>query len=282
METLTIEPLPMAKLFADPAFNCRGFIAPIEVTDLAKSMAEKGLLEPLNVQPIVHPIYDYRLISGHRRHKAAVILGWTTIPCIIRRDLTEEQALALNLIENVQREDLNILQEAKAIERFVKRGVTTADICRHIDQPRGWVDVRIKLLGLPPEIQAEAAAGLLTYQHIRDIASEHSKDAQFEMVRMIKDRALNGQKTPTLKKPQKSLFQKKRRQRDEIFEMIEHIMDTIEPNFGTRCLAWAAGEISDMELFGDIKKMAEDCGLPYRFPAGYATPLSQGVQVGAE
>lgn len=262
-------------IFADPNFNCRGFISPLNVTDLAQSMRDKGLQQPLMIEPWDKmPGKKFRLIMGHRRHKAAQVLSWKEVPCILKEGLTEEEALALNLLENIQREDLNILQEAQAIQRFYKRGVTVSDIANLVKQSRGWVQVRFDLLDLPTEIQADAAAGLLTQQHIKDLKGEPSKEKQFELVRMIKDRALVGEKTPRLKKPTKSLFAKRRRDRQEIFELIEHIGDTLGYSLTTRVLAWAAGELTDLQLYGDIRTEAESRRIFYQVPAEYRTPAS--------
>lgn len=269
---LGIESLPVADLFADPEFNCRGFISPLNVTDLAQSMKARGLQQPIIVQPWTGmPGKTHRVVIGHRRHKSAEILGWTTIPCIVRHDLDEAMAMELNFIENIQRENLNMVQEANAIQRFVSRGVTQVDIANMVKQSRGWVQVRIALLELPGEIQTEAAAGRLTVQQIRDIRGEHDREKQYAMVRLIKDRKANGEKTPRLVKPKPNLFAKKRREREEIFNMIEHIGKYLGYSLTTRVLAWASGEIADIQVYSDIRKQADEQGVFYEMPAELRT-----------
>lgn len=266
---LVVEHLPMGDLLADPDFNVRGYISPLSVTDLAQSMKSKGLSQPIVVQPWDRvPGKTKRIVIGHRRHKAAEILGWVTIPSIVRDDLTEAEAMELNFIENIQREDLNMVQEAKGIERFVKRGVTQGDIANMVKKSRGWVQVRIALLELPTDIQAEAAAGRLTVQQIRDIREEHDRDKQYAMVRLIKDRKANGEKTPRLTKQKPNLFAKKRRDREEIFAMIEHLGGTLGYSLTTRVLAWASGELTDIQIYNDIRIACEKEGVFYQMPEG--------------
>lgn len=269
---LKVEDIPLTEIFADPEFNVRGFISPINVTDLAQSMKARGLQQPITVQPwTLYPGKKYRVIIGHRRHKSAEILQWKTIPCIIRQDLSEAEALELNFIENIQREDLNMLQEAQGIQRFIQRGVTQTDIANMVKKSRGWVQIRMFLLGLPTEIQKDAAAGLLTGQHIRDLHDEPDREKQYEMVRMIKDRKSSGERTPTLKKPKPNLFRKQRREREEIFAMIEHLAGCLGYSLTTRVLAWASGEISDMEIYNDIAEECKKEGIFYRMPEDLRT-----------
>src|SRR5215831_9926890 len=95
--------LPTVEIFADENFNCRGTIAPFDVIDLAKSIEKNGLLQPIVVQPYVnHPPHKYRIIVGHRRHRAYEVQGWKEIPAIIKEGLTDVQLRILNLQENLE------------------------------------------------------------------------------------------------------------------------------------------------------------------------------------
>lgn len=270
--------IPMAEIFADSEFNCRGAISPIDVVDLARDIQDNGLQNPILVQPWSsqeHPGIKFRIVSGYRRHRAAQVVEWKTIPCNIRMGLSDIQARILNLSENVNRRELNILQEAKAIQNLVMAGLTQADIADHIHQSRGWVQVRCYLLQLPVEIQEEAAAGRLNYQQIRDLYTLGDKVKQYEAVKLIKDAKERGEKVPKriAKSQNRNTLVKKRRERNEVFAMMEHIQDHIGNNFGTRCLSWAAGEISDNDLFHDIRQLAEEEGMSYAIPQEALSPV---------
>lgn len=264
--------IPIGELHADVEFNCRGEIAPIDVTDLARSMDSQGLQNPIMVQPYdfarkTTTGFTYRIVSGYRRHKAATILKWEKMPCIIRTGLTDAQARILNLGENLNRKDLNIFQEAKALLNLKIAGLSQEDVARELNKSRGWVQVRYMLLDLPEEVQQEAAAGLLNQQQIRDVYElRNDPKAQAEAVRTIKEARERGEKGVRPKVKPRSIHLKEHQSRTNIFMMIEHIQGVLGSNFATRCLAWAAGEISDRDLFVDIRTEAAVVGKRYDVP----------------
>lgn len=261
--------IPLVDLHNDEDFNCRGKIAPIDVIDLVKSIEAMGLQNPITVQPYSSEMRAktgkrYRIVSGYRRHMAYVVMKKESMPCIIRENLSDVDARLLNLGENLARKDLNILQEALALRKLKSAGLAQESVAEQLNMSRGWVQVRFMLLELPEPIQLEASAGLLNQQQIRDIYSLPTNDLRFEAVKQIKDAKGRGEKTPKVKKPNKlSIHLKQQRDRDAIFEMMEHIQEYVGNNFGTRCLAWAAGEIATAELMKDIRTIAEEKGINY-------------------
>lgn len=264
---MEVTELEVAKIFADPDLNCRGEIVPHDVLELAESIQEKGLLQPISVQPwVAKDGYDYRCILGHRRLKAFEIKKWKTVPAIIKRGLTETQVRILNLQENLERKNLNILEEALAIKKFKELGYTLAEVAKMTNTSKTWVQVRYNLLDLEPEVQAAAAGGFLTQEHIKEIHSLNPAD-RFTAIREIKEARARGEKKPILKpKAKKNPSLRKQRERSEIFEMLDHIIDNIGPNIGTRTLAWSAGEISTLELYESLKEYAEFQGVDYTPP----------------
>ncbi len=283
-QDMEIKTLPVKLLHADVEFNCRGEIAPIDVTDLARSMDNQGLQLPIMVQPYLDlgrkgpNGTDYRIVSGYRRHKAAVILGWTEVPCIVRTGLTDVQARILNLGENLNRQDLNILQEARALFSLKIAGLSQEDVSRELNKSRGWVQVRYMLLDLPKEVQAESAAGLLNQEQIRDLYTMRGDiEAQADAINKIKTAREKGEKPVSIKKkPKKTKHAKEHRQRGEIFIMMEHIQNSVGNNFGTRCLAWSSGEISDQELYLEIRELALSLGKSYEIPKEAVSEMSEG------
>jgi ParB/RepB/Spo0J family partition protein len=261
--------LPINEIFPDPDFNCRGEIIPLNVLDLAKSIRDRGLDTPITVQPFNKPPFKWRIIAGHRRHMAFQINNQEKIPCFIREGLDETKARTFNLVENLQRENLNILQEANALKYFFNiKAFNDGDIATMFGQSRGWVQIRRDLLKLPPDIQKEAAAGVLNQNHIKLMARMKNTDELYELTRKIKDMKLRGEKvslSPSVTRPSDA-FNSKNRTRAEIVEMLTIIYNITGPDLHTRCLAWATGEISTVALMSDVKDYCEDHKITYKQP----------------
>lgn len=275
MDAKEIKNLELIKLFADPTFNCRGdAVAPIDVIDLARDIESHGLQQPIVVQPYNEykpDQYSYRVVSGHRRYTAFKVLKRETIPCIINTELTESQALILNLGENLHRKDLNILQEAKALERLKLSGMSTSEVAEELGKSATWVSVRYMLLELADPIRNAAAAGMINQQQIRQLHKLPDTKAQLEAAKKIKDAKSRGEKVPKINAKagiKRNILKPKQRDRDDIFWMQDHVQEVVGNNFGTRCLAWAAGEISDFELFQDVQEVAARKNVPYQIPYG--------------
>jgi ParB family chromosome partitioning protein len=264
--------IPIDEIFSDENFNCRGAITPIDVIDLAKSIQTNGLQFPISVQPrvdikgYVPEEFKYRIVAGHRRYKACKVLQWKTIPAFVRIGLTEIKARILNLSENFDRKDLNILQEAKALEHLYQAGLPRDTVARELNKSSSWVQVRYNLLELPPEIQQEAAAGLLNQYQIKQLYSLDTHEQMYDACKRIKDAKLRGEKIDNVGKKKKQLISvKKVRLRPEMFDMMEILAKSIGYGLHTRVLAWATGEITTGELFQDVKDLDPDFIIPTEF-----------------
>lgn len=255
--------IPMSEIFSDDEFNCRGQISHLDVKDLAKDIQDNELQFPIAVQPAddvtggLPAGKKWRIIAGHRRFKAFQVLKRETIPAMVKSGLNEVRARVYNLAENLQRAELNILQEARALQKLKDLGLVQEDAAKAIGRTRSWVQVRYNLLELPDVIQQEAAAGILNQAQIKQLYSlkDQGAEAQYEAVRAIKNALLRGEKGISVAKPPKvDPYKKRRRAKNEVQEMMKHIGKD-GPGYGlaTRCLAWANGEISTAELYLDIK-----------------------------
>jgi len=268
---IQINHLPVNKIYADPEFNCRGEIAYIDVVDLARSIARDGLQQPIKVRPrrASDPQgYDFIIISGHRRHRAYQILKKDTIPCIVQDGLDEFKARTLNAIENLKRQDLNLMQEARTISHFVDAGWNRQQIADEVGMSTAWVQIRTQLIKMPKEIQLAAAAGEINQNQVRDLyAYRNNPEKQMDIVRKLKEQKerFEGKKTEIVVKRAKAT-NKKIRKRSEMFELIETIMSSYGPCLATRALAWASGEISDLELHESLKEACEKEGIAYTMP----------------
>ena len=257
--------IPLSEVYSDDDFNCRGQIAPIDVAELAQDIQLNGLQFPITVQPSEDVEKEipcpWRIIAGHRRYKAFEVLArdsadFSFVPAMVRRGLTEIQARVLNLGENIKRKDLNIVQEAKALEKLYEAGVPRDHVAKLLSKSSGWVQNRYNLLSLPEDIQEECANGIINQQQIKQLYSlRHDPLKQYEAVKMIKEAKARGQKIKHVGKRKKQPTDvKKARGRNECFDMIELVVKATSYGLATRCLAWAAGEIPTEDLFKDIQK----------------------------
>lgn len=264
--------VPVADIWCDNDFNCRGPISPIDVLDLVKSIEAIGLEQAIVVQPWdKKPGKKWRIVAGHRRYTAFVVLKKETIPASIKVDLDEFQARVYNLEENLKRRELNMLQIAYALKPFFHAGWTQKEIGDELGQPQHWVHICAQILKLPEDIQTEVAAGYLTQEHVKQLAQLNKggkKDAMYEAIRKIKQSKIMGEKKKieVVKKVAKP-FSKAVRRRDEMFALMASIQDHVGNSFATRILAWAAGEITEFDVQRDLRDFCAEQGVEYVIPA---------------
>lgn len=133
---------------------------PGDVTDLAASIADIGIVNPL----VVRPAGDrYGVLSGSRRRAAAIAAGLDEVPCLVKRPPDDTAALAIATAENVGRNAMNPIEEARAFRRLLDdTGCTQRELGARIGVSEFTVSVRLQLLGLPDDVQTQIAAGELT------------------------------------------------------------------------------------------------------------------------
>jgi len=138
--------------------------------ELAASIREKGVLSPILVRPIGPDRYE--IVAGERRWRAAQLAKLHDVPVVVR-ELADDQALELAIIENVQRADLNAIEEGAAYEELIERfGRTQEDVAREVGKSRPHVANTIRLLKLPDQVKAWIREGKLTAGHARTLLSE--------------------------------------------------------------------------------------------------------------
>ena len=144
--------MPITKLRPCP-FQPRRNFAETQITELSQSIKEKGILQPLVVRPIEDGNY-FEIICGERRWRAAQMVAVHDVPVVIR-DLSDQEALEIALIENLQREDLSALEEAEAYQRLmVDFGHTQDVMAQSIGKSRSYVANMVRLLNLPVTVKA--------------------------------------------------------------------------------------------------------------------------------
>ena len=254
LEQYQTYPIPVSAIFYDAAFNCRGECTLQSVKELADSIADAGrLICPVAVQPWTKAAgFEYRLIVGHRRFKAVTtFLKWTEIPAYVCEGLSDHQARMLNLVENLQRKSLNILEEARAIQKLYPKGSTVREAATELKRPRRWVWVRVKLLRMPEAIQQKAAAGLLSEANLTTLVGLDRPDEQIKAAEEIVAARQRG-KGKFLPGLNKTYKRRGTRAPGQINHMIERMLAAGISGLPTRVAAWCAGQVPDEELLKEI------------------------------
>jgi ParB family chromosome partitioning protein len=167
--------LPVA--FLKPGkFQPRKMFADEALSELAASIKEKGVLTPILVRPLGPDSYE--IVAGERRWRAAQLAKLHDVPVVVR-ELADDQALELAIIENVQRADLNAIEEGTAYEELISKfGRTQDDVAREVGKSRSHIANTIRLLRLPNQVKAWIREGKLTAGHARTLLSEADPEAR--------------------------------------------------------------------------------------------------------
>ncbi|MGH9822227.1 MAG: ParB/RepB/Spo0J family partition protein [Blastocatellia bacterium] len=159
-----------------------------KLDELAASIRTSGLIQPLVVRRMGE---RFQLIAGERRWRAAQLAGLQRVPCVVK-DVTDEGVLELSLIENLQREDLNPIEEATAYRKLLDRpNITQEDVAKRIGKDRSSIANSLRLLRLPQEIQTLVEEDKLSMGHARALLSIESLDEQKALAREIVARGLS-------------------------------------------------------------------------------------------
>ncbi|MFP1130476.1 ParB/RepB/Spo0J family partition protein [Asticcacaulis sp. W401b] len=160
----------------------RRFFSEAEIDDLSASIKEKGVLSPILVRPLPNQAGQFQIIAGERRWRAAQKAGLKTVPVIVR-ELDDLEVLEIGIIENVQREDLNPIEEARAYKVLMERFGRTQDaVAQVVSKSRSHIANMMRLLGLPEVIQDHVIHGRLSAGHARAIATAANPEAQAEVI----------------------------------------------------------------------------------------------------
>lgn len=267
-ETINAQFIPISEIHADDEFNCRIDNKAIDVVDLAKDIKEKGLMQPVVIQnytpeQVRATGFKYLLLMGYRRLLAHRVNNETVIKAIIETEpYAIEDAMFRNLSENIHRKDLNILEEARVLEKIdPNEAMTENALAAKINKPRGWVQVRRHLLDLPEAVQEEVIAFNMSHEDIRDMrriykATNWDLDALHNAVRKIKDARSQGKRPSNV--VARKMNVKRIRSKNEIYALQDALLDVYDTCPATKALAWASGHISDNDFVQYIREDEED------------------------
>jgi len=181
-------------------FQPRTEFDPEQLRELADSIKQRGVIQPLVVRPLngAGEPRRYELIAGERRWRAAREAGLTTIPAIVR-EASDEEALEIALIENLQREDLNAIEEARAYDQLATQfKLTQEQIAEKVGRSRAAVANATRLLGLPTEVQSWIANDRLSVGHAKAILGLASPTEQRLVAERVLKRSLTVRETEQL------------------------------------------------------------------------------------
>ena len=187
-----------------------------KIQELAQSIKENGLIQPIIVRK--SPVLGYEILAGERRYRASIAAGLSEVPVIVKQ-LSDQDMMLHSIIENLQRENLNPIEEAKAYQSLIDKGFTHTEIAEKMGKSRPYITNLVRLLGLPKHILTEVESGKLSQAHAR-LLIQLSSDKQDTLLHRIQTENLSVrqveqilQKTKKSSKKEKDHFVKDEEQK---------------------------------------------------------------------
>lgn len=181
------------------------------IKELAETLDKDGLLQPIVVREDGEDHYE--IIAGERRYRAAKSLNWETIPAIVN-NMNDDQAASLALIENLQREDLNPIDEAKAYTNLMKlNDLTQTALAKDMGKSQSYVANKLRLLKLDDDVQKALIEGKITARHGRALLNLGNDD-QERVLKEIEDKGLNVKQTEEIAKDVDAYFNPKPKEKE--------------------------------------------------------------------
>ena len=150
--------------------------------ELAQSIKENGVIQPIIVRQ--SPVIGYEILAGERRYRASLLAGLRSIPAVVKQ-LSDQEMMIQSIIENLQRENLNPIEEARAYESLVEKGFTHAEIADKMGKSRPYISNSIRLLSLPEQILSEVENGKLSQAHARSLVGLNKEQQDYFFQRII-------------------------------------------------------------------------------------------------
>jgi len=234
--------------------------------ELSASMRKNGILQPLLVRKKGD---TYELIAGERRLRAARMAGLQTVPVHVR-EAHDEEMLRLAILENVQREDLNPLEEAQAYQRLIDDfDMTQLNVAEQLGKSRSAINNALRLLNLPAELKDRIRKGELTAGHARALLSADSLEEQTHIANLVRDRKLSVREVEQITQGN---TKKKvaRKPANSLSPELQQLQKRLQDRFGTRVRIRArksdesAGRVEiDYYSAADLERVFEIADVPY-------------------
>jgi len=219
-----------------------------KLQELAESIKEKGILEPLIVRRVAE---GYELIVGERRWRAAQKIGLKEVPVLVR-EVEDRDALEISLIENLQREDLNPIEEAEAFKRLTEEfHISQGELSTRVGKDRTTITNALRLLKLPQEVKNQLLQNRITSGHARAILSLETREKQKELCNLIVKRGLSVREAEALAKrwsKRKARGTVSDRRKRELGSQMNSLQDSLRNHLGTRVRITQDGKKGKIEI----------------------------------
>ena len=217
-----------------------------ELASLSASIKEQGIIQPLLIRKLED---GYELVAGERRLRAAKLAGYRDVPCVIR-DLNEKQSLEMSLVENIQRENLNPMEEADAYHRLISEfDLTQEEAAIRVGKSRPAVANFLRLRQLPKMIKESIVDNVLSMGHARALLGISNKTQQSAVWRAVVSKGLSVRETESLVnrlKKDAGGVRKRKEGADEIY--FTNISEELSRNFGTKVQIHRRGKKGKVEI----------------------------------
>jgi len=178
-----------------------------KLEELAASISQHGLIQPIVLRKLGK---GYEIVAGERRWRAARLAGLKEVPCIVK-ELTEEENMLLAIVENMQREDLNPIEEAEGLKKMIDTyGLTQEQVSYSVGKSRPYITNSLRLLKLPGRVQQLTAEGKITTGHARALAAVKSQQRQIDLAVRASKEGLSVRQIEQLAKETKQPQEKKK------------------------------------------------------------------------
>ena len=231
------------------------------IEELAQSIKQHGVLQPLLVRPI--PSGGYQLVAGERRWRACRIAGLTKVPVVIK-ELTDTETMEIAIIENLQREDLNPIEEAEGLQALIdKCGYTQEEIATSVGKSRPAIANSLRLLRLPPEVREMTKNGEISAGHARALLAFDNDAMMLEAAKNIVSNKMTVRDVERLAKIKETTEPRRRRarRRDSFYDEVEL---SLSEATGRKVKVYTGrnGGTIELEFFDreDLKEIANKLG----------------------
>lgn len=231
------------------------------IEELAQSIKQHGVLQPLLVRPI--PSGGYQLVAGERRWRACRIAGLTKVPVVIK-ELTDTETMEIAIIENLQREDLNPIEEAEGLQALIdKCGYTQEEVATSVGKSRPAIANSLRLLRLPPEVREMTKNGEISAGHARALLAFDNDAMMLEAAKNIVSNKMTVRDVERLAKIKETGEPRRRRarRRDSFYDEVEL---SLSEATGRKVKVYTGrnGGTIELEFFDreDLKELANKLG----------------------
>lgn len=230
-----------------------------KLAELAESVRAHGILQPVVVRAVIG---GFELVAGERRWRAAQMAGLDRVPVVVR-ELSDAEMMELALIENLQREDLNPLEEAAAYQRLLDEfGLTQEELARRVGKSRSHIANTIRLLNLPSEVQESVSRGTISMGHARALLGLEDQALEVEVCRRVSEKGLSVRETENLVR---SLLTKKkagqRKKEERLDPWLNEVANSLKRALATqvRIRPGKRGGKIEIEYYSaeDLERLAE-------------------------